>query len=90
MPLSRTHSRKGAKAAPAAPGTGQRLLRHKGRTLLTRAKAGTVKVVRVTHAAWRAVGHSATSLFTPKPVVRVFNPGLLDRLHAPLSWRREG
>jgi hypothetical protein len=61
----------------------------KGRTLLTRAKAGTVQMARVTHAAWEAMGVSATGLLGQPATRRLFNPGLLDRLHPPLTWRRE-
>lgn len=89
MSLTHSNSRKGAKAAPASPGTDQRLVQRKGRALLNHARAGTVRVARVTHAAWRRMGASATSLFAPKPAERLFKAGLLDQLHTPLTWRRE-
>lgn len=89
MSTTRPSSRKGDAISPVSSGPGRPATMRKGRVLLNRAKAGTVRVARVTHAAWEAVGASATSLLGQPATRRLFNPGLLDRLHPPLTWRRE-
>ncbi|MFI5336378.1 MAG: hypothetical protein ACHQ5A_06320 [Opitutales bacterium] len=90
MPLAHTIRR--TAAAALLQGSPRRLKRRARKVLLGPAQQGAVKAVDMTHAALRVVVKASARMWRDSEGIagQLFDPGLLDRLHTPLTRRREG